>query len=278
MKRTTQSLIFLLWAGVIVTIFYVVQKPNLFFLPGLLNTIWTILVAALLLFNAYGIGSRILKLINLDLSESIDRLLLSLGVGLGALGVLGLGVSALQIAKAPILEGIQVALTLFFILSKDIRNILVDFKFLSTKLNISFSQYGKITKLAIILPLVFSFLLTLVPPFEAFDALLYNLAQPATILRDGGLRALDNVPFWFPNITENVYLWALAFGSERAAQMIHFIWGILTALLSWHWSTKFWGIEVGRKTLLLLADLESLYTNQSRLQSAHLQVESHTKT
>ena len=39
---------------------------------------------------------------------------------------------------------------------------------------------------------------------------------------------------------------------------MHFTWGMLTALLLWHWSTKTWGIEIGRKTLLLLAAIPSL--------------------
>jgi hypothetical protein len=157
-----------------------------------------------------------------------------------------------------VLGFIQVAFTTLFIIKNNTKNIWQDLISLKAKLNISFSQYNNLSKLAIILPLASSFLLTLVPPFEAFDALLYHLTQPATILRDGGLRAVDNFPFWFPNITENVYLWALALGSERAAQIMHFAWGTLTALLLWHWSVKIWGIEIGRKTLLLLAAIPSL--------------------
>ena len=133
MKRSLPSLLFFLWTGVLITVYYVVQKPNLYFLPGLADTIWTFLVAALILFNSYGIGQRILKFIRLDASEDIDHLLLSLGIGLGGVGLLGLGVSALQIAKAPILGGIQVALALFFILSKDIKNIQRDIKALRIK-------------------------------------------------------------------------------------------------------------------------------------------------
>ncbi len=258
MKKTLPSLLFFLWTGILIITYYVVQKPKLFFLAGLADTLWTLLVAALMLFNAYGIGGRILKLIKFNSSESIDHLIFSLGIGLGGLGLLGLGVSATQIVNAPVLGSVQVALAAVFIICKDADKLSDGLKSLKAELNISFSQYNTATKLAVLLPLTFSFLLTLVPPFESFDALLYHLAQPAAILRDGGLRALDNVPFWFPNITENVYLWALALGSERAAQMMHFAWGILTALLLWHWSTKTWSIETGRKTLLLLAAIPSL--------------------
>jgi hypothetical protein len=38
-------------------------------------------------------------------------------------------------------------------------------------------------------------------------------------------------------------------GSERATQLIHFAWTLLAVLLLWHWGTKIWSIEVGRKIL-----------------------------
>ncbi len=258
MKHFWVGASFLLWIGIIVVAYYVVQGPNINALAGLADTLWTLFVAALLLFNSYGLGTRILNLLGLKSIDTVDRLLLSCGIGLGGLGLLGLGFSAAQLAKAPILTIFQIALAIFFIFSNDAGKLRADLKALSTNLNLSFSQFGLFTKLVILLPLVFSFLLTLVPPFEAFDALLYHLAQPARILQDGGLRGVDNVPFWFPNLTENVYLWALALGSERAAQIIHFSWGTLSALLLWHWAVKVWNIEIGRKSLLLLATIPSL--------------------
>jgi hypothetical protein len=259
LKRSLLVICFLLWTGIILVTYYVVQRPLLFnAFAGLADTLWTLLVVTLLLFNSYGIGIRVLKVLGLKSIEEVDRLLLSCGMGLGALGLLGLGFSAAQIVRVQILTGIQLGLTAYFILINDSDELKSDLKALAANLNISFSQHSLFAKLAIILPLLFSFLLTLVPPFEAFDALLYHLAQPARVLQDGGLRALDNPAFWFPNITENVYLWALAFGSERAPQMIHFAWGVLSALLLWHWTVRIWGKEIGIKTLLLLAAIPSL--------------------
>jgi len=250
---------FLLWTGIIISAYYVVQKPGLWnAFTGLADTLWTLIIAALLLFNAYGLGTRILQWVGLNSIDAVDRLLLGCGIGLGALGLLGLEFSAAQIARGSILTIFQFGLAILFIFSHDAGKLRDDLKALAAKLNLAFSQYSFFTILAILLPLVFSFLLTLAPPFEAFDALLYHLAQPARILQDGGLRAVDNVPFWFPNLTENVYLWALAMGSERAAQMIHLSWGLLSVLLLWRWTVKIWNEEIGRKTLLLLAAIPSL--------------------
>ena len=243
----------------LISAYSVVQKPNLLnALPGLADTLWTLIVAALLLFNAYGFGTRLLHWLGLKSIDAVDRLLLSCGVGLGALGLLGLGFSAAQLASETTLSTFQIGLALFFVFRNDVQKLRGDLKALAANWNLSSSQYSLLSKLAVILPFVFSFLLTLVPPFEAFDALLYHLAQPARILQDGGLRAINIAPFWFPSLSENLYLWALAFGSERATQMMHLAWAVLSTLLLWHWAVKTWNAEIGRKTLLLLAGIPSL--------------------
>lgn len=259
MKRYTGAL-FLLWAGVIVVAYYVVQKPGLWnAFAGLIDTLWSLLVAALLLFNSYGFGKRILRLCKFDSQDAIDHLLLSLGIGLGSLGLLGLLFSAIQLARAEFFTFLQFSSALFFLLRNDLPHLRADINSLRSNLNLSFSQYNIFTKLVLFSLLTFSFLLTLVPPFEAFDALFYHLPQPAWVLQNGGLRAADIAPhFWFPNLTENVYLWALGMGSERATQIIHFSWMVLGALVLWHWSAKVWNGEIARKTLLILASMPAL--------------------
>lgn len=259
MKRYTSAL-FLLWAGVIVVAYYVVQKPGLWnAFAGLADTLWTLLVAALLLFNSYGFGKRILRLFRFESQDALDHLLLGLGIGLGALGLLGLLFSAIQLARAEFLTLLQFAFALFFLLRNDLQHLLADTHSLRANLNLTFSQYNLFTRLVLFSLLTFSFLLTLVPPFEAFDALFYHLTQPTWVLQNGGLHAADIAPhFWFPNLTENVYLWALGMGSECAAQIIHFAWMLLSALLLWHWSAKTWSREIARKTLLILASMPAL--------------------
>ncbi|MDX1377590.1 MAG: hypothetical protein R3307_01980, partial [Anaerolineales bacterium] len=128
MKKTPASLIFLLWAGTIITIFYVVQKPDLFFLSGLGNTVWTLFVTFLLLFNAYGIGIRVLKSINLQHLNAINDLILSLGIGLGGLGLLGLAFSAAQLASTAVLTTFQIVLGAFFLFAKDLTKLRKDLK------------------------------------------------------------------------------------------------------------------------------------------------------
>ena len=250
---------FLLWTGIIISVYYVVQKPGLLnAFTGLANTVWTLIVAALLLFNAYSLGTRIMQRVGLSAMDAVDRLLLGLGIGLGVLGLLGLAFSAAHIVRISVLFFFIVGLTLFFVFRNDLQKLRDDLKDFAANWNLSFSQFNLFSKTIIILPFLLSFLLTLVPPFEAFDTLLYHLAQPARVLQDGGLHPIDIPHFWFPNLTENVYIWTLAMGSERAAQILHLAWGILSVLLLWRWAVKVWSIEIGRKTLLLLAAIPSL--------------------
>ena len=259
MKRSLTVAFFLLWTGIILSAYYVVQRPGLLnALPGLANTFWTLIVTLLLLFNAYSIGKHILFWIELKSIDEVDELLLGTGLGLGGLGLLGLIISLVQIAQPPIFYILLFISTGFFLVNRDAARMRAALRVLGTHWNLSFSQLNLFSKFAVVLPFVFSFLLALAPQFEAFDALLYHLAQPARVLQDGGIRLLDIPHFWFPNLTENLYLWALAFGSERAAQMMHLTWGTLTALLLWRWAVKLWGVEIGRKTLLLLAAIPSL--------------------
>lgn len=227
-------------------------------LVGLANTLWTLLVSAFLLFNSYAIGIRCLRWVGWDSHDSSMHLILGLGIGLGCLGMLGLGFSVVQLSTPWILASIQISLTTIFLFAGDHRKFKRGFGELFQELNLYAHQLDLLAKPAILLIFIFSFALTLAPQFEAFDALLYHLTQPARILQDGGL-GLINIPhFWFPNITENTYLWALALNAERTAQIIHYTWGILSVLILFLWATRTWSGEIGSKTILLLATIPSL--------------------
>lgn len=259
MKRLIAVVSFLLWTGIILSTHYVVQKPGLLnAFPGLMNTLWTLIAAGLLVFNAYGLGSVVLDRLGGHALDRLDRLLLGTGAGLGALGLLGLIFSVAQLALQAVFLLVLAGLTVLSVFNGSWRKFRADFSAFAAHWNLSFNQYNLFTRVALALLFTFPFLLTLAPQFEAFDALLYHLAQPARVLQDGGLRPLNIPHFWFPNLTENVYLWALALRSERLAQMMHFTWAVLAALLLWRWAIRVWGVEIGRKTLLLLAAIPSL--------------------
>lgn len=258
MKRSTLAVMAVAWAGIVLTAFYVVQKPPIPAFAGLVDTLWTLLVSALVLFNAYAIGKGSLRWAGWRENDPPFRLILSLGIGLGLLGILGLLFSLAQIANPSLLRFSLFLLTLLFLVAGSHRDLQWDSRELARELNLHVSGFRPLEKTAIPLLLFFSFALTLVPQFEAFDALFYHLTQPARILQDGGLRLVNIPHFWFPNVTENLYLWGLALNAERSAQLMHFTWGILSAILLFLWASRAWDGNIGRKTVLLLATVPSL--------------------
>lgn len=258
MKRPALAAGLVAWAGILLAAFYVVQKPNLPAFTGLADTLWTLFVSAVLLFNAYAVGRYTLRWAGWREDDPPLRLLLSLGIGLGLLGILGLFFSLAQLANPSLLRFSLFLLTLFFLLTGSHRTFQKDVHELARELNLHANGFRPLEKTAVILLLLFSFALTLAPQFGAFDALFYHLTQPARILQDGGLRLVNIPHFWFPNVTENLYLWGLAFKAERSAQLMHFTWGVLSAILLLLWATRTWDGNIGRKTVLLLATVPSL--------------------
>jgi 4-amino-4-deoxy-L-arabinose transferase-like glycosyltransferase len=259
MKRSVLAAVSLAWAGILLAAFYVVQKPPLSAFAGLADTLWTLLISALLLFDACALGRYVLGWAGWRSREDPPlRLLLNLGIGLGFLGILGLLFSLVQVSTPPLLRLALFLLTLVFLAAGAHHPFRTDARALLDELRLHASGFNPLEKIALFLLLFFSFALTLAPQFEAFDALFYHLAQPTRILQDGGVKTINIPHFWFPNLTENLYLWGLAFKAERTAQLMHFTWGVLAVLLLFLWASRTWGSRTGRKTLLLLATLPSL--------------------
>ena len=148
MKRPIAVVLFLLWTGTLLSAYYVVQKPSLVnAFSGFTDTLWTLIIAALLLFNAYGMGTRILSWLGLTSIDEVDRLLLGGGIGLGGLGLLGLILAAAQVARAPLFSFLIAFLTAFFVFNKDLEKLGNDLKALATHWNLSFSQFNLFSKI-----------------------------------------------------------------------------------------------------------------------------------
>jgi hypothetical protein len=58
--------------------------------------------------------------------------------------------------------------------------------------------------------LLLSFTLAFAPPGDAFDALLYHLAVPASWLKEGGFIGSSIIPIYFyPGLVEGMFVWAI---------------------------------------------------------------------
>jgi 4-amino-4-deoxy-L-arabinose transferase-like glycosyltransferase len=100
--------------------------------------------------------------------------------------------------------------------------------------------------------------MALLPPADAFDALLYHLRVPELWLQDGGLRTYNIPHYWFPGLVEGIYFWGLGLGSEITSHQIHFTYGLCVILLLWDWTQRLWGDLTAGWAVMLLISMPSL--------------------
>ena len=254
MKKIYPAFLFLLWLAVILTIFFVVQKPDfLNVLSGLKNLLIIILIPFWMTILAACIGFYFMPS-----ADPIERLIIGSALGLLAFGLAGFGLATLGWAKASILWGIFFVLTIFFIFTGRIKQVGKDFILLAGELKSSINNVGPWIPMGVSVALILAFILSLAPPVEDFDALFYHLTVPSWWLRDSGLTLASIPHYWFPQIVEGSFIWPMALGVDTATHLIHFTWLILTIILLWLWARQLWGNSIAWDVLLILLTMPSL--------------------
>lgn len=248
----------LIWSGFVVAAYYVVQKPlALQIIDHLSLTVWTLVVTSILLLNALALGTWTIRQFVGEGNQS-TTLILAGGLGLGALGLFGFILAALGVARFGILLGIQILFLIWFMYKGMMADVLAGVGECMSQLRESASHVPGWMKWVVMLGLGLTFLLTLLPPVEAFDALLYHLTVPYLWLQDGGVRAYDMPPYWFPGIVEGAFVWGLGLGTDIVPQQLHFLWGVSIGLLLWKWSCSLWDDRTAWWALMLLVSMPSL--------------------
>jgi Dolichyl-phosphate-mannose-protein mannosyltransferase len=248
-----------LWLAFVLAAFYVVQKPAfLQVATGLFSTAWTLLIASLLIYESAGIGHWLLGKIHPAALTEAERLLLGTGLGLGIFGLAGFGLSAAGLGKPAVLLALLAGVLVWLVWRGGLRSFHRNIETLMQAWKESVQQAPVWVRLGAALAFLLALLLAMAPPVEAFDALLYHLAVPAMWLKAGSLQLVDMPHYWFPQLVEGMFAWPLALGSDRAPQLIHFTFGLLTVLLLWNWSRRLWGERTAWWTLALLLTMPCL--------------------
>lgn len=255
----TRVIFIIVWSGFVVSAYYVVQKPlALHVIDPLLDLAWTLAVTSMLLLNALALGMSTIRRFVQDDGNEIALFILAGGLGLGELGLFGFVLAAIGAAQFLILLGIQVILLLWFISRGTIAEIFVRVGELMAQIRTSAGRVPRWMRWAGTLTITLTFLMTFLPPVEAYDALLYHLTVPTLWLQDAGLRAYNIPPYWFPGIGEGAFVWGLGLGSDIVPQQLHFLWALFTVLLLWDWSRNLWDDITAWWALMLLASMPSL--------------------
>lgn len=252
------STAFILWLGIILGAFFVVQKPAVIGVAGgLASMLGTILFALLFLCVGTGFGYFVLSRSNLDLIFS-QRLMFSAGIGMGLLGLLGFGLAVIDFAQGWFLLTLLMVILGVLIWKRTLSPAWQDLLALRAELIESSKSAPAWIAWFALAELFFACLLSLAPPAEAFDGLFYHLTVPSLWLRDGGIQLFNMPHYWYPSLLEGMFLWPLSFGLDSTPQLIHLTFGILSVLLVWDWTRLLFGRRAAWWSIVIFLSMPSL--------------------
>jgi len=259
-KRLLAALTLFVWTAFVIAAYYVTQKPTFMAgIQGLAATCWVLVIWTLLVINATGVGNLLLRRLPVERFQPVDRLVLSAGIGLGLLGLVGFLLGIIGWTHPAQLLGIQLILLFFLWWRKGLRSAWGDLRYFDAAWRDGMTTMPRWLKTALICTLLFAFLLALAPPAEAFDALFYHLVGPERFLNGEGMQPSSIPHFWFPALPEGLFLWAQGMRAVRTTQLLHLTWAVLAVLLLWNWATNVWEPKTAQSTLVILLSMPSFY-------------------
>jgi len=190
---------------------------------GTLDALYALALAALVLFLAAGLGRLLLKPFKLTEWSFLERTVISLPLGLAAIGygefLLGLlgGLKPLH----QVLYLIVIACIALRESTRFVREACASVKTIRQSW-LEFTLLQKVFAAAGALALLFTFLQTLTPPWD-YDGLMYHLQGPRLFLEAGRILPLpENWFTYYPSTWEMVYMLGMGLGSDIFARLIHF--------------------------------------------------------
>ena len=211
--------------------------------------LYTLLVAAATLLLAAGVGRAALRHLDVAPHGRLERLLLSIALGLGLVAnvVLVLGLLGLLQASAIAATLIGVAL----LVGADLGRVVHELPDLIRALRAARSSLRSGDRvLALLIPLgevlVLVVLVQALAPPIGYDALMYHLHGSKRFLELGRLALLPDVQQAnMPFTIDLLYLVGLAFGSDSAANVLHLSFALLTTAATFHFGRTYLGERVG---------------------------------
>lgn len=240
MKNSSQfkswllSGLFILWVLAVLIGFYSVKEQKPFTpaqLVGLINSLLDLLAAGWIGLLGLGLGHRLLRWLNLAESSKTsgkatalstgEILILGTGVGLGALGLLTLGLGLAGLFQR----------WLFIVLSIILTALLwPDWLALRRRLRQwppHEDRPGRLVVLYVIVVGVYILATALLPPID-WDGLFYHLTAPKIFIQMGRIAPGIDVPhFNFPFLAEMLFAYGMLLRGDVAAKLIHALYGLL---------------------------------------------------
>lgn len=245
---------FVVWLFFVLASFFAVQKPftpaNAAALAGLLLDGLT---AGWLLLLALGLGLWGLRWLRLASLSPGERLIFSAGLGLGALGLVSLGVGLTGWFNRPAAYAITLILTLAAL--PQLRRLWVDLR--------RWRPANRPSRLAAVYLSAYAALAllpALLPPTD-WDGLFYHLTGPKLAIEAGRIVGGVDVPhFNFPALMEMLFAWAMLLRGDVAAKLLHAGYGFLLAGVVHLAASRLLDRRAGWPAVILLASMPMLAT------------------
>lgn len=254
MKKILANTLFIAWLTVILTLFYIVQKPDFLMIAGgLKNFLLTIGIPAWMVLLSACIGFYFMPT-----ADNIERITFGAAIGLGILGLAGFGLAISGLATKINLTVLALALTVWFLYSGVVKTVWRETAQIMVEMRNSARKIGGWIPVSALAAIILAFIMGLAPPIEDFDALLYHLTVPLWWLRDKAIYPSTSVGYWVPHTVEGSYIYPLVFGVDSASHLIHLIWLVLTMLLVWHWARQISNEATAWNSIAIMLTMPSL--------------------
>ncbi|MCG3208762.1 MAG: hypothetical protein FOGNACKC_02374 [Anaerolineae bacterium] len=245
---------FIVWLFFVLASFFAVQKP---FAPAtaaaLAGLLLDGLTAGWLLLLALGLGLWGLRWLRLASLSPGERLIFGVGLGLGALGMVSLGVGLTGWFNRPAAYAITLILTLVAL--PQLRRLWVDLR--------RWRPANRPSRLAAVYLSAYAALAllpALLPPTD-WDGLFYHLTSPKLAIEAGRIVGGVDVPhFNFPALMEMLFAWAMLLRGDVAAKLLHAGYGFLLTGVVYLAASRLLDRRAGWPAVILLASMPMLAT------------------
>lgn len=244
----------IVWIFFVLASFFAVQKPFAAENVLAVGRVWLdIVVAGWLMLVGLGLGSWLLQRFMGNDVPLADLIVLGTGLGLGGIGLLVLGVGLIGLLQPLVAYGLTLGLTALVI--PQLRQLFQQWRRWKPA-----NLPNRLVTLYLSLITVFALLLAVLPPTD-WDGLFYHLTGPKLYLQAGQIMGGIDVPhFNFPSLMEMLFAWAMLLGSDVAAKLLHFGFGVLLAGLVYLITRRLFSQKAAWPAVVVLTSMPMLGT------------------
>jgi 4-amino-4-deoxy-L-arabinose transferase-like glycosyltransferase len=250
----------ILWVFAIVAAYFWAHKPfGKGIIIGVGQSLAGVVIWLTIVWLGAGLGRRLVSKLLVD-DGPVAQLVISTGLGMGVLSLLVQVMGLLGLLYlVPVLS---LMLVLGIVLWRDLGASLQELRNIRCPRSTNGFQRWLLVYAAVSLAL--TFLIALAPPV-GWDTLVYHLTGPRFFVESGRFVHPIDLPYLgFPQLGEMHFTLGLLLGSERAAPLFHFGYGVLAVTITVILTRRFFGNRASWMAAALLLSVPTLFSLMTR--------------